>query len=123
MFNSLALMVIAALAPPLAAAQPATVDMTNFKFTPAALNLRADVPTVLQFRNRSSGGHNYSAPAFFAAAKLDPASAGLVRAGRVEVPSHSTVQVTLTPAPGKYPVRCSHTLHSTFGMKGTILVR
>ncbi len=107
------------------AAQPAvaTVDLANFSFTPAQLQLRANTPTVLQLRNNASGGHNFSAPAFFAAAHVAPASAALVQGGKVEIPSHSTVSVELIPAAGQYPLKCSHTLHSTFGMKGTIIVR
>jgi uncharacterized cupredoxin-like copper-binding protein len=107
------------------AAQPAvaTVDLANFSFAPAQLVLRANTPTILQLRNNASGGHNFSAPAFFAAARIDAASAALVRGGKVEVPGHSTVQVGLTPAAGQYPLKCSHPLHAAFGMKGTIIVR
>ena len=107
------------------AAQPivSRVDLTNFRFTPSQIQLRAGAPTVLQLRNDSSGGHNFAAPAFFAAARVDPASAGLIRNGRVEVPAHATVQITLTPAAGRYPLKCSHAFHATFGMTGTIIVR
>lgn len=107
-----------------AQAQPivTAVDLTNFKFMPSQLQLSAGVPTTLQLRNEASGGHSFSAPAFFAAARIDPASAGLIRNGTIEVPSHSTVQVTVTPAAGQYPLRCSHPLHAAFGMKGTIFV-
>ena len=107
------------------AAQPivSRVDLTSFRFTPSQIQLRAGTPTVLQLRNASSGGHNFAAPAFFAAARIDPASAGLIRNGRIEVPAHATVQVTLTPAAGQYPVKCTHPFHATFGMKGTIIVR
>ncbi len=107
------------------AAQPivSRVDLTNFRFTPSQIQLRAGAPTVLQLRNDSSGGHNFAAPAFFAAARVDPASAGLIRNGRVEVPAHATVQITLTPAAGQYPLKCSHAFHATFGMTGTIIVR
>ena len=107
------------------AAQPAvtSVDLVNFRFTPAQLQLRANTPTILQLRNNASGGHNFSAPAFFAAARVAPASAALVRGGKVEIPGRSTVSVELIPAAGQYPLKCTHTLHSTFGMKGTIIVR
>lgn len=107
------------------AAQPAvaTVDLANFSFTPAQLQLRANSPTVLQLRNNSSGGHNFSAPAFFAAARIAPASAALVQGGKVEIPKRSTVRIELVPAAGQYPLKCTHTLHSTFGMKGRIIVR
>lgn len=124
MFRTLSLATLIALAVP-ASAQPVTaaVDLTNFKFTPAQVVLRANLPTILQLRNDSSGAHSFSAPAFFAAARVDPTSARLIQKGKVEVPAHATVQVALTPAAGQYPLKCSHPLHAAFGMKGTIIVR
>jgi len=99
------------------------ITMTNFSFAPSALQLHAGTPVILRLRNDAGGGHNFSAPAFFAAARVEPASAGFVRDGHVEVKSHSTVDVALTPAAGQYPVKCTHTLHAAFGMKGSITVR
>jgi len=109
----------------LAVAQPtvAAVDLTNFKFTPAQIELRANAPIILQLRNNSSGGHSFSAPAFFSAARVDPASANLIYDGLIQVPAHATIRVTLTPTAGQYPLKCTHAFHSSFGMKGTILVR
>ena len=121
---ALPLLALAAIGPA-QAATPAVVQvsMTNFSFAPAALPLQAGTPVVLRLRNDSGGGHNFAAPAFFAAARIDPASAGAVHDGRVEVKAHSAVDVLLTPAAGHYPVKCTHTLHSAFGMKGAITVR
>lgn len=106
-------------------AQPAglTVQLANFSFTPNSIQLRAGVPTTLHLQNASHGGHNFSAPEFFAAARIDPKSAAFVRGGAVEVPGGGAVNVTLVPAAGNYRLKCTHTLHSTFGMKGTIFVR
>jgi plastocyanin len=119
---------IAALSLAVAAAAPAqpavvAVELSNFSFSPASVQLRAGVPATLQLHNASGGGHNFSAPGFFAAARLDPRSAALVRNGRVEVPADGTVKLALVPAAGRYKLRCTHTLHSAFGMKGFILVR
>ena len=122
----LALAALAAAPSALAQApQPAavTVTMENFKFEPNAIQLRAGVPTVLHLVNNAGGGHSFSAPQFFAAAKVAAASQPLVRGGTVEVPKHSAVDVALTPAAGEYPLKCSHTLHAAFGMKGSITVR
>lgn len=102
---------------------PVTVAMANFKFEPATIQLKAGVPTILHLVNSAGGGHSFSAPEFFASAKIAPASQALVRDGKVEVPKHSAVDVALTPAAGEYPLKCSHTLHAAFGMKGTIVVR
>ena len=49
-------------------------------------------------------------------------SAALVHNGTVEVKGHQSVDLSLTPAAGTYPLKCSHTLHAAFGMKGTIRV-
>ena len=105
--------------------QPAavTVAMENFKFEPAAIQLRAGAPTILHLVNNAGGGHSFSAPQFFAAARLAPASQAVVHDGTIEVPKHSSVDVALTPAAGQYPLKCSHTLHAAFSMKGTITVR
>lgn len=100
-----------------------TVELTNFNFAPRSLQLRANVPTVLQLRNDSSSSHSFSAPAFFAASRLDPQTAKLVDQGRVEVPGHASVELELTPAAGRYTLKCSHAFHATLGMKGEILVR
>jgi len=106
-------------------AQPSvvTVQLSNFKYSPAVLQLRSGVPTTLRLQNASGGGHNFTAPEFFAGARIDPKSAAFVHDGRVEVPGRSTVEINLVPAAGTYRLKCTHTLHSTFGMKGTISVR
>jgi uncharacterized cupredoxin-like copper-binding protein len=106
-------------------AQPAvvSVQLSNFKFTPPAIELRAGVPALLHLQNASGGGHNFSAPEFFAAARVDARSAALVRNGKVEIPGHGAVDIALVPAAGRYPLKCTHTFHSTFGMNGSILVR
>ena len=117
---------LAAVSPAVSQApQPATVSVTlsNFKFNPAAIEMHAGVPTVLHLVNTASGGHNFTAPEFFAAAKIAPASQPLVHDGKVEVPKHSALDVTLTPAAGQYSLKCTHMLHSSFGMNGTIVVR
>lgn len=118
---------IAALALPVAA-QPAgapravEVDLASFSFTPSTIRLRAGEPIVLRLVNTGRGGHNFSAPEFFAAARLAAGQAAVPR-GTVEVPSRRTVEVRLTPARGHYALRCTHTLHATFGMRGEIDVQ
>ena len=106
-----------------AAAPVATVELSNFKFTPNTIQLHAGAPVVLHLANVGSGSHNFSAPEFFAAAKLDPQAAALVHDGKVEVHGHTAVDLPLVPAAGQYALHCTHTLHSSFGMKGVISVR
>lgn len=104
-------------------AQPArivTVELSSFDFAPRAISLRAGEPVTLRLTNRSGGGHNFSAPALFAAARN---LSGPVRDGTVEVGSRQTVEVRLIPAAGSYRLRCTHQLHSTLGMRGRIVVR
>jgi uncharacterized cupredoxin-like copper-binding protein len=101
----------------------AGVDLANFSFRPGTVALQAGVPTVLRLRNVSGGGHSFTAAQFFAASRVQPESAALVRDGRVEVPAHSSVDVAVIPAAGQYALKCSHPLHASFGMKGAIVVR
>ncbi len=98
------------------------IVLADFSFTPAALHLKAGQAVTLHFVNRGSGGHNFDAPDFFAAARIDPASAGAVKNGKVELKKGLSADVTLVPAKGSYHVHCSHLMHTGFGMKGDITV-
>ncbi len=100
---------------------PHTVEvrLSSFAFEPRTIALTAGRPVVLRLVNTGGGGHNFSAPQFFAAAS---GVSGPVEDGEVEVPGNRSVEVRLTPARGSYRLRCTHTLHSTFGMRGTITV-
>jgi uncharacterized cupredoxin-like copper-binding protein len=109
-------------APALAAAQsPRTVEvrLSSFDFTPNDIRLRAGEPVVLHLVNGGRGGHNFAAPEFFAAAS---GVSGPVSRGAVEVGSHGSADVRLTPARGHYRLRCTHSLHTAFGMTGNITV-
>ena len=72
--------------------------------------------------NLASGGHDFAAPEFFAAARVQPGDAALVEDGEVDVPAKSTRTIHLVPAAGTYKLTCTHTFHAMFGMKGTIIV-
>ena len=125
---------LACLSPAIVAAQPAqapsaaagesmTVILANFSFTPAILHFARGRHYVLRLTNKGSGGHNFNAHAFFAATTIDPASQPMVVNGGVEVPSGETIAIGLTPVmPGEYKIKCSHFLHSGFGMKGTAVI-
>ena len=107
--------------PAAALAQPRTVAvaLSSFDFTPSEIRLRAGEPIVLHLVNNGRGGHNFAAPEFFAAAAV---VSGPVHDGKVEVGSHASADVRLTPARGRYRLRCTHTLHTAFGMTGEIVV-
>lgn len=119
-----ALFALALFAPLPAFAQdaPRTVEvqLANFSFTPRAIALTAGRPVILHLVNTAGGGHNFSAPQFFAAAT---GVSGAVHDGTVDVPGHQSVDIRLTPSRGTYRLRCTHTMHTAFGMSGTITVQ
>jgi plastocyanin len=118
---TLAFLALPAIAPAQDASAPHSVEvqLSSFDFAPSTIRLRAGQPLVLHLVNTGNGGHNFAAPQFFAAAR---GVSGPVAAGKVEVAGHRSVDVRLTPARGRYSLRCTHTLHSTFGMRGEIVV-
>jgi len=118
-----------ALAAP-AAAQPdwshaprVDVALSSFKFAPAALRLRAGQPVILHLTNTGSGSHDFSAPAFFRAARVRPQDAAKVAGGSVDVDGHGSADIAVVPAAGTYALRCTHAFHAMFGMKGSIVVQ
>ena len=110
-----------------AVAQPAptiVVQLSNFKFAPSTIVLDHGRAYVLRLSNVASGGHDFTAPAFFAASNVAPADRRYIADGEVEVPSGQAREIHLTaPAAGSYPLKCSHTFHKMFGMSGRLIVR
>ena len=99
-----------------------TVRLSSFAFDPSHIRLKAGVPIRLRLVNESGGGHDFSAPAFFASSTLLPGSS-VPPNGDVAVRSHQTVEVAVVPrTPGTYHLECTHFLHSFFGMHGTVEV-
>ena len=119
MFPILALLAMPAAAQ--TAPQTVEVRLSNFDYTPGVIRLRAGEAVTLKLVNSSGGGHNFSAPAFFEAARLLPGANPQIREGTVEVRSRQIVTMHLVPARGTYRLRCTHTLHSTLGMRGQII--
>jgi len=129
--HALAATATAALLAAPAAAQPqpdwsragnAEVVLKSFSFTPSTLALRAGVPVRLTIRD-AKGGHNFAAPAFFAAARIAPEDRGKVHNGKIELDGGEAVTIRLVPAAGSYKLTCTHFMHSSFGMKGRIVVQ
>lgn len=99
------------------------IALSNFKFTPATITLKHGQPYLLHLVNRAEGGHDFVAKKFFAAATVAPSDKASVAKGEVELDGGDAADIRLiAPAPGSYEVHCSHFMHSTFGMKGTIVV-
>lgn len=98
------------------------VELANFDFSPREIHLRAGQPYRLVLTNAASGGHDFAAPKFFAAARIAPDDAALMHDGEVEVPAGATRRITLVPAAGTYKLTCTHFGHALLGMKGRIVV-
>jgi plastocyanin len=122
-FTALAVAAPAAAQPDWSHAQRVTVALSSFKFAPATLRLRAGQPVILHLENTGSGGHDFSAPAFFRAAAVRPQDAAKLSGGAADVDGHASVDIALVPKAGTYPLRCTHAFHSMFGMKGSIVVQ
>ena len=103
-------------------AQTLAVRLTDFSFTPEHLTFQAGRPMRLTLVNDGSGKHDFSAPAFFAAAAFrvgSDAPAG----GKIALKEKQTAEIDLVPmAAGKYPLECTEFLHAMFGMTGDIEV-
>jgi plastocyanin len=112
----------AAQPPDWAHAQRVDVKLSSFAFTPSTLHLRSGRPVVLHLVNTASGGHDFTAPAFFAAAQLRPEDRAMAGKGSIDLRGHQSADVALVPRAGRYPLKCSHTFHKTFGMSGQIVV-
>jgi plastocyanin len=98
------------------------VTLSSFAFAPETLHLRAGRPVILHLVNASSGGHNFKASEFFAASVVREGDRPALRDGTVEVGHGTSRDIAIVPRAGHYPLKCSHTLHATFGMKGEIVV-
>ena len=108
------------------AQKPAVVDvqLANYKFTPKTIILDHGQPYLLRLTNAAGGGHDFTAPKFFAAAAVVPEDRRLVAEGEIEVPPGQSREIRLTaPAAGSYDLKCSHSFHRLFGMSGKIVVR
>lgn len=106
------------------AGESLTVELSSFKFTPGTLTLRHGERYHLRFVNVSSGGHDFAAKDFFAASTVAPGDNGKIDNGKIRLRGGESVEITLTPnQTGTYKTRCSHFMHSAFGMTGTIVVQ
>ncbi|MEO7635723.1 MAG: cupredoxin domain-containing protein [Sphingomicrobium sp.] len=104
-----------------AVAQPAaiTIDVTNFAFAPKPIHLAAGRPVTLNFVNRSSSRHDFTARNFFAASAI---SGAMPANGAIDLAPHQSRSITLTPRAGSYSAHCGHFMHKQFGMKTQIIV-
>lgn len=104
-------------------AETVEIDLKNFAFGPASIHLKQGTAYRLHFVNQSSGGHDFTAKDFFAAAVLDPATASAVSNGTVKLAGSQSADVDLVaPQVGHFEAHCSHLMHATLGMTGEVVV-
>ena len=105
-------------------AQTVNVELSSFRFTPATLSFARGQVYRLHLTNTSSGGHDFAAKELFATSMIDPEDAARVKNGEIALKSGQSGDVRLVPnRAGSYPIRCTHFMHSTFGMTATATVR
>ncbi|NIJ21608.1 putative cupredoxin-like copper-binding protein [Sphingomonas naasensis] len=106
-----------------AAPAPQRIDvaLSNFRFTPATIELTHGRPYILHLS--SKGGHSFAAKAFFAAAVIPAADRARIKDGKIELAGGDSVEIHITaPTAGSYPIKCTHFLHAGFGMTGKFVV-
>ena len=101
------------------------VSLTSYAFTPSTITLKAGTAYRLHLTNDSGKSHDFTAAAFFAASTIAPEDKSKLEEGaEIEVEGGGSADITLTPnRSGTYPLTCSHFMHTTLGMKGTIVVQ
>jgi plastocyanin len=106
-------------------AQEIHISLTSYAFTPTTITMNAGTTYRLHLTNDSKKGHDFTAAEFFAASTVAPGDkTKLEDESEVEVGAGQSADITLTPnRAGTYPLTCSHFLHTTLGMKGTIVVQ
>ena len=101
-----------------------SISLTNYAFTPSALNLKAGTAYRLHFSNDGSKAHNFRAPDFFSASQIVPADKSKIDGGSVELDDGQSADITITPIQtGTFMFDCSHFMHGLLGMHGKITVQ
>jgi uncharacterized cupredoxin-like copper-binding protein len=107
-----------------AAPKPVEMDVTvvDYSFVPDHLAFKHGVRYRLHLENRGKETHEFTAPVFFAAAKIDNPDALNRERTEVLMQPGESKDIILTPgAPGTYDLRCGD--HDWAGMVGGITVR
>jgi plastocyanin len=103
---------------------PINISLTNYAFTPSAINLKAGTTYRMHFTNDGSKGHNFNAPEFFSGSQVARADVGKIDEGSVELDSGQAIDIIVTPSrAGTYSFDCTHFMHSMLGMHGKIIVQ
>ena len=103
--------------------QQIAIQMSNFAYAPSSIEMLSGSDYLLHFTNTGSTGHDFASPELFAALTVAPEDRAKVSDGSVEVEGGATVDVRVTAMkPGTYKFRCTHFLHTSFGMTGTAVI-
>jgi uncharacterized cupredoxin-like copper-binding protein len=98
-----------------------TVVMVDYKFEPDHLTFRRDVHYQLHLENDGKETHEFTAPTFFATAKIDNPEVLNREHTEVLMQPGDQKDLFLTPLkPGTYDLRCED--HDWYGMVGGITV-
>jgi uncharacterized cupredoxin-like copper-binding protein len=106
------------------AAEPVTVNvvMIDYRFQPDHLVLQHGVPYRLHLENHGKETHEFTAPTFFAASKIDNPDVLNREHSEIVMQPGDTKDLLVTPGPaGAYDLRCSD--HDWNGMTGGITVQ
>jgi uncharacterized cupredoxin-like copper-binding protein len=107
-----------------AAVEPVTLNvvMVDYRFQPDHLTFQHGVPYRLHLENHGKETHEFTAPTFFAASKID--NPDVLNRERTEIVMQpgDVKDLLVTPGPpGKYDLRCAD--HDWDGMTGGITVQ
>lgn len=101
-------------------APEADVLLHPFSYEPMTIRLAAAQPVRLHFVNNSAIRLSFSAPEFFAAARIRQRDA--VPDGRFELAPSEERVIALVPAAGRYRARSANAFHRLRGMRAEIIV-
>lgn len=107
-----------------AGSDPVTVNviMIDYKFQPDHLTLQHGVPYRLHLENHGKETHEFTAPTFFAASKIDNPSVLNREHSEIVMQPGDVKDLFVTPGPpGAYDLRCAD--HDWNGMTGGITVK
>lgn len=105
-------------------AEVVTVQLSNFRFTPSTITLKQGQTYALRVVNMAKGGHDFAAKEFFSAARIMDSDRAKVSDGKISLQGGQSIAVHfIMPHSGTYKLRCTHFMHSSFGMAGEIVVQ
>ena len=108
-----------------AASQPVAapvqgIALYSYGYNPDPIVLTAGKAVTLNFLNRATKGHDFTAKKFFSSSRI---ISGDVGEGEIDLRPGRSASVTLVPTAGRYKVHCGQPFHKMMGMSGDIVVR